>query len=238
MASEVNPISHAGPESRSTRRDFLVGGALIATAVLAARGSLWGESRPTPLARSLADIVPDRFGPWRSSPANGVVMPTAETPAETGYDDLLTRYFVNEAGRTIMFLVAYGAAQSGNTQLHRPEACYPAAGFSLGDSVRTSLEDRAGTKIDARALTATKPGRVEQILYWSRVGAAFPTDSASQSLAVIRQSLGGSAPDGALVRISTLGSDRGSALTLLRLFANDLLKQPAPSLRRLLTGRG
>lgn len=238
MASEVNPISHAGPGARSTRRDFVVGGALVATAVLAARGSLWGESRPPTLARSLADIVPDRFGPWRNSPTNGVLMPTAETPAETGYDDLLTRYFVNDAGRTVMFLLAYGAAQSGNTQLHRPEACYPAAGFSLGDSARTSLEDRAGTKIDARTLTATKPGRVEQILYWSRVGGVFPTDSASQSLAVIRQSLRGSAPDGALVRISTLGSDRGSALTLLRQFANDLLKQPAPSLRTLLTGRG
>jgi EpsI family protein len=216
----------------------MVGGALVATAVLAARESLWGESHTRTLGDSLADIVPERFGPWKSSPANGVLIPTAEAPAETGYDDLLTRYFVDDAGRTIMFLVAYGAAQSGNTQLHRPEACYPAAGFSLGDSARTSLEDRAGTKIDARTLTATKPGRIEQILYWSRVGAAFPTDSASQSLAVIRQSLSGSAPDGALVRMSTLGSDRASALTLLRLFANDLLQQPAPSLRRLLTGQG
>jgi EpsI family protein len=189
------------------------------------------------LSNSLAAIVPDRFGSWKSSPANGVLIPTAETPAETGYDDLLTRYFVDDAGRTIMFLVAYGAAQSGNTQLHRPEACYPAAGFSLGDSSRTSI-DAPQTKIEARTLTATKPGRIEQILYWSRVGTAFPTDSASQSLAVIRQSLGGSAPDGALVRMSTLGSDRTSALTLLRLFANDLLLQSAPSLRRLLTGQG
>jgi EpsI family protein len=238
MVSQVSPVGHSCPEDRSTRRDFLVGGALVATAVLAARGSMWGESQTPTAANSLADIVPDRFGPWKNSPANGVLIPTAEAPAETGYDDLLTRYFVDDAGRTIMFLVAYGAAQSGNTQLHRPEACYPAAGFSLGDSARTSLEDPAGTKIDARTLTATKPGRIEQILYWSRVGATFPTDSASQSLAVIRQSLGGNAPDGALVRMSTLSSDRASALTLLRLFANDLLQQPAPSLRRLLTGQG
>jgi EpsI family protein len=164
-------------------------------------------------------------------------MPTAEAPAETGYDDLLTRHFSDDAGRTIMFLLAYGAAQSGNTQLHRPEACYPAAGFSLGNSARISIQAPGGAEVEARTLTATKPGRIEQILYWSRVGAAFPTDSASQSLAVIRQSLGGNAPDGALVRISTLGSDRASALTLLRLFANDLLKQPGPSLRRLLVGQ-
>lgn len=238
MAIEVGqPADCADRRAGGTRRDFLVGGALVSSALIAARGTWWGAGQPAALPGPLATIVPNRMGTWQSSPANGVLIPTAEVPQESGYDDLLTRYFIDDAGRTVMFLIAYGSAQSGSAQLHRPEACYPAAGFSLGDSMRTRLSAPGSAEIVARALTAIKPGRVEQILYWSRVGTSFPTDPASQSLAVIRQSLDGAAPDGALVRMSTLSSDRTSALVLLREFAAALLRQPQPALRRLLTGR-
>lgn len=234
----MNQADQTEPGGRRTRRDFLVGGALLSTALLATRSSWGAGSQGSALGGSLARIVPHSVGPWKSSAANRLLIPTAEVTEETGYDDLLTRYFIDESGRTIMFLVAYGRAQSGGAQLHRPEACYPAAGFTLFDSRRLSVATPGGAEISGRALTAIRPGRIEQILYWSRVGTAFPTDSVSQSLATIRQTLGGTAPDGALVRMSMLGADRASALTLLRHFATMLLHQPKSSLRRLLTGRG
>jgi EpsI family protein len=223
------------PALSSSRRQFVVGGALLAAALVASRDSWSGSSKGEEAAASLGTIVPGQLGRWRSSPANGLVIPTAEVPDGTGYDTLLTRYYVDDSGRTIMFLVAYGSAQAGGTQLHRPEACYPAAGFKLLDPETVTI--RGGERaISGRAITGTKPGRTEQILYWSRVGTAFPTNSAEQSLATLRQSLGGRAPDGALVRMSTLASERKPALAILHQFADALLRQPQPALQRLLTG--
>jgi len=238
MADEVIGTGEAGrPEARSSRREFLVGGALLSSALIAGNASWRRIAGAPPLGRPLAAIVPDRVGAWASSAAKGVLIPTAEVAEETGYEDLLTRYFVDASGRTIMFLIAYGGAQSGSAQLHRPESCYPAAGFSLYDSERVNLAPAGGPEIRGRVMTASKPARIEQILYWSRIGTIFPTDSASQSLATMRQSFRGTAPDGALVRMSILAAERGSALGLLRQFADALLAQPQPAFHRLLTGR-
>jgi EpsI family protein len=221
---------------QTSRRQFVVGGGLLAAALFASRGSWPGSPDQEKAPASLDTIVPEQLGRWRSSPANGVVIPTAEVPDDTGYDSLLTRYYLDDNGRTIMFLVAYGSAQAGGTQLHRPEACYPAAGFKLLDPEPVIIGSGGEHAIHGRAITGVKPGRTEQILYWSRVGTAFPTSSAEQSLATLRQSLRGRAPDGALIRMSTLASERTGALAILHQFANALLEQPQPALRRLLIG--
>jgi EpsI family protein len=181
--------------------------------------------------------MPDEVGPWRVSPTNGVVIPTAEVPDNTGYDGLLTRLYADGNGRTVMFLLAHSKGQAGGTQLHRPEVCYPAAGFEMHDLQTVTVGGGGSNAIHGRAITGIKPGRIEHVLYWSRVGTAFPTTTVEQSLATLRQSLGGRAPDGALVRMSMIATDRGSTLTRLNQFANALLDQRAPGLQLLLTGR-
>jgi hypothetical protein len=80
------------------------------------------------------------------------------------------------------------------------------------------------------------PGRIEQILYWSRIGKEFPTNARAQRWAAFRQSFEATAPDGALVRISMISPDQANAIAHLQNFALALLSRPDQKLRRLLTG--
>ena len=230
-----------GPVSRSagaekSRRDFLVAAALGSAAVTAGLLSWRSNAATTHLEGELDKVVPDQIGEWKRSPAERVLIPTADSPAGEIYNDLLTRYYANGAGDMIMFLAAYGNAQSGDAQLHRPEVCYPAAGFALSQSRPMSVQSAGLPTVEARVITASMPGRIEQILYWSRIGNEFPTNAGAQRWAAFRQSFEAAAPDGALIRISMISADQASALTHLNNFALALLSSPDQKLRRLLTG--
>lgn len=231
----VGPSEQVNSQAQS-RRDFLVAGALGAAAVTSVALSWRAKSAVARLEGTLDQVIPDRFGEWTRSAAEGVLIPTADSPAGEVYDDVLTRYYVNGRGAMIMFLAAYGNAQSGDAQLHRPEACYPAAGFALSHSRPLAIRAAGVPEVDARAVTASMPGRIEQILYWSRVGKEFPRSSSAQRWAAFRQSFEASAPDGALIRMSMISPDQATALAHLQNFALALLSLPDPRLRKLLTG--
>lgn len=222
--------------TRLGRRELLVGGALASAALVAGvlrfRSDEAGSIKRWPLAQ----LMPSRVGDWSHSAEGDRLIPVGERPEEGAYDDLLTRYYSDGSGSTIMFLIAYGSAQAGNAQIHRPEACYPAAGFNLHSQGETAIFAK-GVPVHVRTMTAEAPGRIEQILYWSRIGDRFPTSSAAQRWATFRQALDGSTPDGALVRISMIHSDQSQALKALTGFARVLLATPSSTLRQLLTGR-
>lgn len=216
------------------RREFLVGGAFAATALasgLVGRGT--GGEGASPVR--LEQAVPAQVGGWRLEPAANILIPRGDAEEMETYDQLLTRVYGGAAAVPVMLLVAYGSSQAGTTQLHRPEVCYPAAGFDLEPRETLQLPLSGGAAIQARTLTATAPGRVEQILYWSRVGREFPASTLQQRWSLLRQSMDGRAPDGALVRISVIAPDYRAALPLLLGFAGGLLDLPEPG-RRLLTG--
>lgn len=224
------------PLANTNRREFLVSGALGSAALLAGMVRLLSNEVASSKRWPLEQLVPERIGAWSNAARGDQSIPVGEGPDGEAYDGLLTRYYSGDQGGTIMFLIAYGNAQTGNAQLHRPESCYPAAGFNLHSQSQTSLP-APGTVVPARAMTAEAPGRIEQILYWSRIGDRFPTNSAGQRWVAFRQALDGSTPDGALVRISTIHPDQAIALPALKSFASALLATPSPSLRELLTGR-
>lgn len=219
-----------------SRREFVVAGALGATAV----GSYLITPRADPdrlrRGRSLEQLVPNVIGQRTRSDLGNVLIPKGEGGEKKSYDQVLTRYYTGSSAAPIMLLIAYGSAQVGNTQLHRPEVCYPAAGFKLRSWPDVPLHV-LGTTIDARSMTALATGRVEQILYWSRVGPDFPTSSLGQRWAALRETMRGSIADGVLVRISTIDADRAGALPVLRGFASELLDAGGSELRVLLTGR-
>ncbi len=219
-----------------SRRELIVGGALASAGLLSAALRHQTSNAMAPALGSLEDVVPEDLGRWNRSPISDTLIPTGETP-EDSYDDVLTRHYSPQGGGApVLLLVAYGNAQTGNAQLHRPEACYPAAGFALSDARELPLKVPGAPEISAVTLTATAPGRIEQILYWSRIGTRFPTSSAAQRWAAFRQTLDGSAPDGALVRISTINAG-DEALPTLRSFASALLTHRGSRLQQLLTGR-
>jgi EpsI family protein len=135
-----------------------------------------------------------------------------------------------------MLLVAYSRLQAGETGIHRPEVCYPAAGFRLRRWPDLPLV-LPGMRITAPTFTAFAPERIEQMLYWSRIGRDFPTSSLSQRWTMLKQAVQGSLPDGVLVRMSTIQPDRAAGLRSLEQFARELLGGASPALSALLTGR-
>lgn len=221
----------------STRREFVIGGAFGVTAILTAAAAPGpASSQASSSVRPLQELVPKRIGEWTVAPFADVFIPQAEKAEEKSYDEVLTRYYESSSAPAVMLLIAYGSAQVGGTELHRPEACYPVAGFKLHRRPNIMLRS-SEVPIAARSMTAVGTDRIEQLIYWTRVGKEFPTSSLSQRWSAVRQTLRGSIPDGVLVRMSTLGPDSGPAVVVLQKFGKELLSAGGPALRLMLTGR-
>jgi EpsI family protein len=218
-----------------SRRDFVIGGSLACTGLASAALSRRGNAKRLAEGRSLDNLVPEKIGPWSRSHYEPVLIPRGEETGAKAYDSVITRYYVSDSALPIMLLIAYGSAQTGETQLHRPEICYTASGFRMRSWPNVLLQT-GERKIAARVLTATAPGRTDQILYWTRVGGEFPTNSVEQRWSTLRQTLTGSIPDGVLVRISVADEDRDTAMKFIRLFTSELLASDNPQLRELLEG--
>jgi len=223
----------AGDQSR---RELLLGGALLATA-----GVAYARLPRTPVvalpAGGIKDAIPQRAGPWRQADdASFVLPPSDEQAAALVYEEQLTRAYDDGVNPTIMLLIAYDRQQSGLLQIHRPESCYPGAGFTL--SATQPLETRLAPALSVATsfLTATRSERVEQLIYWTRLGEAFPRDWHAQRRAIAYQNLRGYVPDGALVRMSMITPDADLALRQLTRFAAALFASAPAAGRRLLGG--
>lgn len=219
-----------------SRREYLVAGTMGAAAIVAGLTSMRSSLASAGDTQPLDSLIPAEVGRWKLSAQGDARIPMGEQLEDGTYDDVVTRYYTHPSNRIIILLVAYSHAQNGNIQIHRPEACYPAAGYDLSGRDRIELRG-GGAVIPALLLTASAPKRTEQILYWSRIGNVFPTSSAGQRWATLRQTLSGTSPDGILVRLSTIDSDRPAALATLKNFAAELLSSGNPRFARLLNGR-
>lgn len=215
------------------RRDFIIGAAALGTAALSNLG-LRG-ARAAPMERGgLQSLIPAAIGPWSYAADEGLVMSRESPLTEKTYDDVLTRVYIAPQLAPLMLLVGYSSSQDDSVQLHRPESCYPAAGFRLEERPSRSVALRDGRRIEARCLTATAPDRIEQILYWTRVGREFPVTYFSQRISAIRQDLVGRRPDGVLVRISAIGTE--AVAPQLERFAMLLANSPSGRTRALVAG--
>lgn len=229
--SEANPSEQQPSGSLLSRRNFFMGAAMLATSGIAfARQPT--VHNPVVKAEVFEGWVPKQFGQWSMVASSGVVLPSPDALSDRLYDNLVTRVFESEDA-AVMMLIAYNNQQDGMLQVHRPEICYPVGGYKLTETQRISVP-ALGHQIPANVFTATGPDRTEQVLYFTRLGNAYPRSWAEQRLAVVEQNLAGRIPDGIMLRASVLSTDRAAAVDVLGDFIGAFATGAAPSLQRLL----
>ncbi len=220
------------------RRDVLFGGGMIA----AAAGAEYLRPRDRllllPDGRKLEDIVPKTLGPWSKVESEGFVLPkTPGSLSDRLYNQTLNRFYVADNQVPVMLVVAYGAVQNDLLQLHRPETCYAAVGFTISASNVASVSLSEAAKLPVRELTARSESRVEPIVYWTRIGDDLPTDGREQRMVKLRQQMRGYLSDGVLVRLSTVADPTPEVFAQLGLFAKTMVHAMQPKDRAAFIGR-
>lgn len=219
---------------------------LVLASALAGGAALAGLVRPRQAGRAGAQALieaalPERLGAWHRIALADFVLPPGDALGRSQYDALVLRGYATAAGDPLYCVITYGAVQDYALQLHRPEVCYPASGFVIRELVPYPgpIGQRA---LGATAMVANRDDRVETVLYWTRVGQAFPRSQWEVREAI----LGGLArfclPDGAMVRLSMQRSAQtplsAAILPLLADFAGELVRGLAGPGRGLLLGEG
>lgn len=183
-------------------------------------------------------IVPHEFGDWKDTGhvALGVVNPEQAEQLRIIYNQTLTRTYIHRpTGRIMMLSIAHGADQAYATQLHRPEMCYRAQGFTVTGQSSFDLVTSAGT-IEAMRLLTHAGTRNEPVSYWVRTGDRITRGSLQMNLARLGLSLHGFIADGLLVRVSEISTDETSSFRLQSQFMSDLLTAVPSAQRPMLIG--
>lgn len=218
--------------------------AILSTAVLAEVIRPRELLASTQVAPDLEKVIPRDFGQWHLVPNVGLV-----TPSEPGaylerdalsariYSQEVARAYADSAGNMVMFLVAYGPVQNYRLKSHLPEVCYGAAGFRVSAKTVTQLSYQDGARpLTISRLTAEKERRFEPITYWMKVGGDVATGVFDRQIARMKYGLRGIIPDGALIRVSTVGMSEAASYKLQDLFIHDLLAALRPQDRKFFTG--
>ena len=186
---------------------------------------------------SLKTMVPTAFGNWQEQlhVSAQIVDPQQKQMLDKIYSETLTRTYVNSGGYRIMLSIAYGKNQSGDLQLHKPEVCYPAQGFSML-SKRPGKLDLLGKPIAATRLEANLGQRFEPITYWTVVGDQVTSSMTDKRLTEMRYAMAGRIPDGMLVRISSIDKNTDNAYAIQNQFASEMIEAIAPEHRNRFAG--
>jgi EpsI family protein len=189
-----------------TRRNMVIVGLSLGAAGLAE--ALMPRKRMILLRdATISMLLPKDFQTWSSTTTEGLVKPEqAGKLARTLYKEIVGLvYHDTQSGADVMLLAAYGDTQSDLLQLHRPEVCYPAVGFSLTSSQAGKVRLNENTDLPVRRVVATMEGRNENITYWTRLGETLPQSEHDQRMARFKNALHGYVADGILVRCSIVG---------------------------------
>lgn len=220
------------------RRDFLIGAAccLGSGAAYALK-----PRRQTTLmdgGKKLNEILPPTIEGWTSRDVSDLVAPeTPDSLAARLYGETVGRiYHQQSTGDQVIMLMAHGDVENNELQLHRPEVCYPAFGFAIVENTPVSLAFPKGVAVPCRRLIATSSEREETILYWTRLGEAFPTTVGEQRVERLRTAMHRYIPDGLLARFSVVGSDKARSLAIMQNFVPDLVMHVAANQRKALIG--
>jgi EpsI family protein len=197
---------------------------------------------------SLQSTIPDRFSNWvRQSDEGTQVALSVDGGAGLNervgevYDQVLMRTYRRGDGSRVMLAMAYRRLQRQEVKIHQPELCYYGQGFEVKQTGSRVIDFTPQLRVPVRTLLARKRSRVEPVTYWIRIGREISSTAWQTRWIIYKESIGGSVPDGILIRVSSLievdaDADAESALTLQREFLTDLYGALAPAGKRILTG--
>lgn len=217
-------------------RRHLVLGSILAASGLAAFAVKPGAPRADTPAPDLDALMPATVGQWSAGTAEAIILANADELGDSAYDALAARHYQSAGRPAVTVLIAYGQAQSYATQLHRPELCYPASGFTILDRSAKVLP-LAGRAVPAQMLVARRQERTDDILYWARIGESFPESLWDQRLAIARSALAAGPQDGLLARYSVSNPPEGEGEKVLTDFVRRFLAAQDEAGRALLIGR-
>ncbi|WP_453996603.1 exosortase-associated protein EpsI, V-type [Bradyrhizobium guangdongense] len=198
----------------------------------------------TSAAPSLETVIPRQFGTWKIVPEISPVQPVdpeayvqPDPQSAKVYSQEVGRGYSDGQGHIVMLMVAYGPVQNYRLKAHRPEICYTANGFRISDKVDAPVSFRDGASpILATRLIAERESRYEPVTYWIRIGNDVTNGVVSYQLSRLKYGLRGLIPDGALIRVSTIGLPREASFQLQDQFIHDLLSAVPPQELRFFTG--
>jgi EpsI family protein len=229
----VNQSSTSPKDAAATtaidRRSVVVGLGLAAGAAFSYVNTPRALAAPIAEAR-FQKLIPATVGGWTSRKSAELVLPAEDEGQDKLYENLETRIYEGNGLPAVMFLIAYSSVQRNDVQVHRPEVCYPAAGFPILWT-KPSTISIGGRTLLARELLADRGGLKERIIYWVRVGDAFPIGWAEQRLTMALSNAKGVTPDGVLFRVSMIEDDPDRAASALRLFIKQFIATSSPSFR-------
>jgi EpsI family protein len=229
--------------SAKYRHILLASFVILAAAVLAHFLTPHQLMAKTSASLNLDAVIPKQFGQWTLMPDMSPVTPEepegyVETDTKTNriYSQEVGRTYTDGHGRIVMLMVAYGPAQTFRLKAHRPEMCYTAAGFRISEKTYSSIALNPTLGATARPLNvarivAEREARLEPISYWMRVGHDITTGVVDRQLIRLKYGLKGLIPDGALMRVSTIGLPREQSFEVQDEFIRDLLAAIAPQNR-------
>ncbi len=170
-----------------------------------------------------ATMIPERFNGWEIdlSGASQLVDPEVKATLESVYSQTVSRTYKNAEGKRVMLSVAYGGDQEEVMQVHKPEVCYTAQGFSVSKQGTSHISTDKGP-IKAKLLLAKQAERIEPVTYWITIGKSIALNGLQWRWERIKYGLTGELPDGLLFRVSSLGSDTSMQYTLHKQFIQDL----------------
>lgn len=186
----------------------------------------------------LEKIIPKDFDDWNIdiSSTRLIVNPSIRNDLIKIYNRVLSRIYINKNGERIMLSIAYGSMQKSDMHAHRPEICYTATGFEIGEVSNASFDTTFG-RIPLNRLVAKQGTRIEPISYWIRIGKSLTQGWLDQKFTAIRYGLTGDIPDGLLFRVSSISNNEKSSYHLQELFLNSILHAVRNEDRYLLLGQ-
>jgi EpsI family protein len=198
----------------------------------------------TAAAPQLDNVIPRQFGTWTLIPEISPVKPAdpegyvqPDLVSAKIYSQEVGRAYTDGHGNTVMFLVAYGPAQNYRLKSHRPEICYTANGFRVSEKTKALLRYKDGAPpIEAMRLITQRESRFEPVTYWMKIGNEISNSVIDNQISRLKYGLQGIIPDGALIRVSTVGLSREASFKLQDRFIRDLFAAIPPTELKFFTG--